>query len=157
ALGGEYRDGHPTTAKHILQSSCLRSIEAHRTIAVGVDMVYILGSDLRFFESRPDRPGQSGAFSARVERRPKASDLGVNVCSATAGMLLFLKDHHPGAFSEDDAISGTIKGPAGSLRRLITPAQLHEQTVTDHTQGIDLAVGAADQEQICLVAAQDSA
>ena len=86
----------------------------------------------------------------------EADDLGIDRGAAAAGVLQLLDDQHAAALADDDAVALLVERPAGFFRSVVALRQMAEQALPDHAQRIELAVGAADEEEIGLVAANDA-
>ena len=90
-----------------------------------------------------------------VERRPEADHLGVN--PRRAGVRVPIpraRARRP--LAEHQAVAAAVERTARLLRGVVALRQRLEQALADHAQRIDLALGAADEEEIGLVAAQDA-
>src|SRR5439155_5857541 len=82
--------------------------------------------------------------------------LGDNRCAALLSMLKILDAQHARALAEHDAVAVLLEGPASFIWGVLALRQLTKETLAHHAERIDLAVGAADEEEIGLVAAKNA-
>ena len=76
--------------------------------------------------------------------------------AALAGVFQLFETNTPAAFADDHAVAVAVERPAGLLRRVVALRQRLEQALADQAQRVDLALGAADEEEVGLVAAEDA-
>jgi hypothetical protein len=72
---------------------------------VGVDVINFRWRDTRFFKGAKHYLDDSGAFGmwrcnmVGIRRHTSADDLGIDLCSALFGVLVFFEDQRTGTFS----------------------------------------------------------
>src|SRR5207244_855937 len=123
--------------------------------AVGVHVIDFFGADTSLPHGAADRPRQAGAAASAIKGSAETDNLSINASAAPPRVLQLLERQHAGPFADDQAVAMPVERPAGFFRPVAAQRQRLEQTLTHQAERVDFAVGAADQEEVSLIAADD--
>jgi hypothetical protein len=143
-------------AEHLVDPPGLPGVRLDAAEPLGVDVVDLLGADAGVGQGGADRPGQARAGAVGVEGGAEADHLGVDLRPALLGVFQFFQHQHPAALAEHGTVAAAVERPARLRRLVVAVRQPLEQAHPHQAERVDLALGAADQEEVGLVAAQDA-
>ena len=153
ALEGEHRD---LVAEDGVQPLRFGDVGLPRAQAVGVDVVDVLGPDSRLVESRPHGARHAAARHVRVERAAETDQLSQDLGPAAPGVLEILDDEDGRPLADDEAVPGPVEWSAGLLGSVVAVGERLKQALSHHAEDVHLALGAADEEEVGTLAAEDA-
>ncbi len=155
-FGGTNRYAIGMFAEAGFNGNSLRLVIVRGRGAVGVDVVYLVGSQSRFLQGAAHGAHQAGTAGSRlrlvvgISRRAIANEFGKNVCAPGLCKLQVFQDQHGRTLAHHETVACGIERTAGSLRVIVAAREGVHVIESRHPNGHDGLFGTARDHGLCV-------